>query len=212
MTTTAMVSPLAVFDALQRGDVAPAWLAAGVCDAWALDADRTEIRLIAVSENATFRIAVDGDPVAVLRVHRPGHVGEAWHVVFRFDTPAHLAVWERSPARVAHLDAGDEFVHATDMHRVSGLETWFALPGRTAPAPPPTTTTSPPTSPTTARWCATPILTRSSWRHPPTCTTPWRLPRWSITSTCSARSRWRATWRKRKTCCASPSAQPPSPW
>ena len=22
------------------------------------------------------------------------------------------------------------------MHRVSGLETWFALPGRTAPAPP----------------------------------------------------------------------------
>ncbi len=54
---------------------------------------------------------------------RPGHVGEAWHVVFRFDTPA-------------HLDAGDEFVHATDMHRISGLETWFALPGRTAPAPP----------------------------------------------------------------------------
>ena len=27
-------------------------------------------------------------------------------------------------------------MHATDMHRVSGLETWFALPGRTAPAPP----------------------------------------------------------------------------
>ena len=56
--------------------------------------------------------------------------------MFRFDTPAHLDAWERSPARVEHLDAGDEFVHATDMHRVSGLETWFALPGRTAPAPP----------------------------------------------------------------------------
>ncbi len=27
-------------------------------------------------------------------------------------------------------------MHATDVHRVSGLETWFALPGRTAPAPP----------------------------------------------------------------------------
>ena len=67
---------------------------------------------------------------------RPGHVGEAWHVVFRFDSPAHWEAWERSAVRVEHLDVGDEFVHATDMHRVSGLETWFALPGRTAPAPP----------------------------------------------------------------------------
>src|SRR5918995_1171688 len=34
------------------------------------------------------------------------------------------------------LAAGDDLVHATAAHRVSGLETWFALPGRTAPAPP----------------------------------------------------------------------------
>lgn len=27
-------------------------------------------------------------------------------------------------------------MRGTDSHRVSGLETWFALPGRTAPAPP----------------------------------------------------------------------------
>lgn len=27
-------------------------------------------------------------------------------------------------------------MHATHRHQVSGLETWFALPGRTAPAPP----------------------------------------------------------------------------
>jgi antibiotic biosynthesis monooxygenase (ABM) superfamily enzyme len=67
---------------------------------------------------------------------RPGHVGEPWHVVFRFDTPEHLHTWERSPVRAEHLAAGDELVHGTDMHRVSGLETWFALPGRTAPAPP----------------------------------------------------------------------------
>jgi antibiotic biosynthesis monooxygenase (ABM) superfamily enzyme len=43
-------------------------------------------------------------------VLRPGHVGEPWHVVFRFDS--------------------------THVHRVTGLETWFALPSRTAPAPP----------------------------------------------------------------------------
>jgi hypothetical protein len=67
---------------------------------------------------------------------RPGHVGEAWHVVFRFATAADLAAWESSSERAAILDAGEPLVHATASHRVSGLETWFALPGRTAPAPP----------------------------------------------------------------------------
>ena len=38
--------------------------------------------------------------------------------------------------RAAHLAAGEDLVHATNRHQVSGLETWFALPGRTAPAPP----------------------------------------------------------------------------
>ena len=67
---------------------------------------------------------------------RPGHVGEAWHVVFRFATPADLASWESSPERAAILAAGEPLVYATASHRVTGLETWFALPGRTAPAPP----------------------------------------------------------------------------
>ena len=56
--------------------------------------------------------------------------------MFRFDTPAHLDGWERSAARAEHLRSGDDLVHATQVHRVSGLETWFTLPGRTAPAPP----------------------------------------------------------------------------
>ena len=67
---------------------------------------------------------------------RPGHVGEPWHVVFRFASAADLAAWEASPDRAEILAAGEPLVHATDVHRVSGLETWFALPGRTAPAPP----------------------------------------------------------------------------
>ena len=36
----------------------------------------------------------------------------------------------------AELLAHGEQVMSTDVHRVTGLETWFALPGRTAPAPP----------------------------------------------------------------------------
>jgi antibiotic biosynthesis monooxygenase (ABM) superfamily enzyme len=67
---------------------------------------------------------------------RPGHVGEDWHVVYRFDTPAHLAAWEASPARAALLASGDHLMRTVGVQRVSGLETWFELPGRTAPAPP----------------------------------------------------------------------------
>jgi uncharacterized protein len=67
---------------------------------------------------------------------RPGHVGEPWHVVFRFDSIANLRGWEVSPERAELLAVGEELVHSTDEHRVTGLETWFALPSRTAPAPP----------------------------------------------------------------------------
>ncbi len=67
---------------------------------------------------------------------RPGHVGEPWHVVFRFDSIEHLRAWEVAPERAALLATGEDLVHSTDVHRVTGLETWFALPSRTAPAPP----------------------------------------------------------------------------
>jgi antibiotic biosynthesis monooxygenase (ABM) superfamily enzyme len=67
---------------------------------------------------------------------RPGRVGEDWHVVYRFDTPTHLAAWEDSPARADELARGDGLMETVGVQRVTGLETWFALPGRTAPAPP----------------------------------------------------------------------------
>ena len=67
---------------------------------------------------------------------RPGHAGEDWHVVYRFDRPDHLAAWEQSPTRTALLADAEQLMQTTAEHRVSGLETWFELPGRTAPAPP----------------------------------------------------------------------------
>jgi len=67
---------------------------------------------------------------------RPGHVGEPWHVVFRFDSIDHLRAWELSPERAELLATGEHLVDSTDVQRVTGLETWFALPSRTAPAPP----------------------------------------------------------------------------
>ncbi|HXV92179.1 MAG TPA: antibiotic biosynthesis monooxygenase, partial [Pseudonocardia sp.] len=41
---------------------------------------------------------------------RPGHVGEPWHVVFRFDSAEHLRDWERSEARAALLKKGEDLV------------------------------------------------------------------------------------------------------
>jgi antibiotic biosynthesis monooxygenase (ABM) superfamily enzyme len=67
---------------------------------------------------------------------RPGHVGDPWHVVFRFDSIEHLRTWELSAERAELLATGEDLVQSTDVHRVTGLETWFALPSRTAPAPP----------------------------------------------------------------------------
>jgi uncharacterized protein len=67
---------------------------------------------------------------------RPGHVGSDWHVVYRFDRPANLVAWERSPIRASLLERGEQLMRTTGESRVSGLETWFELPGRTAPAPP----------------------------------------------------------------------------
>jgi antibiotic biosynthesis monooxygenase (ABM) superfamily enzyme len=67
---------------------------------------------------------------------RPGQVGQEWHVVYRFDSPQHLANWESSAERDALLDEADHLIENTAIHRVTGLETWFELPGRTAPAPP----------------------------------------------------------------------------
>jgi len=67
---------------------------------------------------------------------RPGHVGEDWHVVYRFATAEALARWENSEIRARLLAEGEKVMATASVHRVTGLETWFALPGRTAPAPP----------------------------------------------------------------------------
>jgi antibiotic biosynthesis monooxygenase (ABM) superfamily enzyme len=67
---------------------------------------------------------------------RPGHVGQDWHVVYRFDSAEHLAGWERSPVRARLLAEAEHLMRTVGVSRISGLETWFSVPGRTAPAPP----------------------------------------------------------------------------
>ena len=68
-------------------------------------------------------------------VLRPHRMGEDWHVVYRFADADSLRRWEHSPERAGWLRRAEAFIEDTEVRRVSGLETWFAMPGRTAPAP-----------------------------------------------------------------------------
>lgn len=67
---------------------------------------------------------------------RPGRVGDDWHVVYRFASRPQLERWESSAERARWLERAEELMDETGVQRISGLETWFSLPGRTAPAPP----------------------------------------------------------------------------
>ena len=74
------------------------------------------------------RIAFDGFLGAGLL--RPGHVGELWHVVYRFASADELARWEQSPTRSELLAHGEQVMSTSHERRMTGLETWFEVPGR----------------------------------------------------------------------------------
>lgn len=80
----------------------------------------------------------------------PGHLGcymvrppeeagaerNLYHVVFAFDTEAHLTAWQSSDERAHWLREMAPHIEAESGHRrIPGLEHWFAISG--APPPPP---------------------------------------------------------------------------
>lgn len=67
---------------------------------------------------------------------RPGQGGHEHHVVYRFEDTDALETWERSEERRRWLERADDLVEDVRVHKTSGLETWFSLPERPAPAPP----------------------------------------------------------------------------
>jgi antibiotic biosynthesis monooxygenase (ABM) superfamily enzyme len=60
-------------------------------------------------------------------------------IVFRFDSQAHLRVWQESDERRVMLERSKSMAEEPTLERqLTGLETWFAVPGgqvRQAPAP-----------------------------------------------------------------------------
>ncbi|MEU7015819.1 antibiotic biosynthesis monooxygenase [Streptomyces sp. NPDC046385] len=77
----------------------------------------------------------------------PGHLGYGlfrssggdapWFLVHRFRDAEACRVWQESPERAARF-AHCEGHHHTEIARrkLTGMETWFAKPGSTRPAPP----------------------------------------------------------------------------
>lgn len=108
MTTASplITHALAAFDSLQRGVDAPEWILDGIRSSWFPAEHELSVTLIAVSENATFRVSREGSPVLVVRVHRPGYIANLddvrsellWVESLRSDTAV------RTPAPVRGVD------------------------------------------------------------------------------------------------------------
>ena len=74
-----------------------------------------------------------------VEVFRPesAAVGE-YRIVYRFDTRDHLRAWLESDERAAWLERAEPHVIGPMRTRfVTGLESWFTLPGRPSIPPPP---------------------------------------------------------------------------
>lgn len=134
---------------LPRGTAAPIWLAAAVADHWGLP-EGARITLLAVSENATFRVDAPDGARLVLRVQRPGYVAGAaaveselsWVEAIARDTDVTVpvALPGRDGARVLTVPAPGgsvalvvafPFVEGEVLEDVADPLDWFATIGRT---------------------------------------------------------------------------------
>lgn len=70
-------------------------------------------------------------------VHKPKVAGSRDYVViFTFDTYEHLEAWETSAERRAWYDRLGPMIEDERLHTLTGLETWFRVPGSASlPAP-----------------------------------------------------------------------------
>jgi uncharacterized protein len=74
-----------------------------------------------------------------VEVFRPGSASEGeYRIVYRFDTGQHLRAWLDSDEHAAWLERAEPHVIGP-MHTqfLTGLESWFTLPGRPGTPPPP---------------------------------------------------------------------------
>ena len=78
-------------------------------------------------------------------VRQPGHLGatvvrpdpqrpgDAHRFIYKFDRRSNLEAWHRSPERAAHHAHIEPLIESDRFDAYTGLETWFELPGASAP-------------------------------------------------------------------------------
>jgi len=59
---------------------------------------------------------------------RESRGSKRWHMLYRFEDPATLEAWERSPERQQWLASGAGFASESRMERRTGIEGWFDAP------------------------------------------------------------------------------------
>lgn len=139
----------AFFGDLEKGDSAPHWLVDVVANRWNVESARVE--LIAVSENASFRVSggSGGETVGVLRLNRPGYLAGAsavaseamWVRAIARDTPVRVApplvgVDGRFVQQFESPDGGvltglmSPYVEGRILEQIADPAPWFARIGR----------------------------------------------------------------------------------
>lgn len=59
---------------------------------------------------------------------RESRGSKRWHMLYRFEDPATLEAWERSPERQQWIASGASFASESRMERRTGIEGWFDAP------------------------------------------------------------------------------------
>jgi antibiotic biosynthesis monooxygenase (ABM) superfamily enzyme len=73
-----------------------------------------------------------------VEIFRPHSAGEEYRTVYRFDSEEHLRAWLDSEEHAGWLERAEPHVIGPIRRSfVTGLETWFTLPGQPGAVPPP---------------------------------------------------------------------------
>ena len=72
-----------------------------------------------------------------MNVFRPERAGDPYVLVYKFASGKHLDAWLHSEERARWVKQAEELTTETHAEHVSGLESWFTLPGQKSMVPPP---------------------------------------------------------------------------
>lgn len=72
-----------------------------------------------------------------MNVFRPQRAGDPYVLVYKFDSGAHLDKWLTSAERERMVKIAETLVDESHVQHVSGLESWFTMPGATEVVAPP---------------------------------------------------------------------------